>query len=65
MDSLSQDVITAIAAHMQDQSPNDQRVVELAAEVGRLNGAVRRERRLIRFSDEPTHFFCSLEHGAR
>lgn len=65
MDSLSQDVIKAIAAHMQDQTPNDQRVIELAAEVGRLNGAVRRERRRIRFGDEPAQFFWSLEHGAR
>jgi hypothetical protein len=65
MDSLSRDLIQAIAAEMQGQTPDDQRTAELAAEAGRLNGAVRRESRLTGFEDDPVHFFCALEQGAR
>jgi hypothetical protein len=65
MDSLSRELIQAIAAEMQGQKPDDQRAAELAAEAGRLNSAVRRESRLTRFEDEPAHFFCALEQDAR
>ena len=64
MDSISQDVIRAIAA-MQEQAPDGQRSTELATEVGRLNGAVRRESRLTAFTNEPAQFFCALERGSR
>jgi hypothetical protein len=64
MDTLSQDVIRAIAA-MQEQAPDDQRSIELATEVGRLNGAVRRESGLTTFTNEPAHFFCALDRGSR
>jgi hypothetical protein len=64
MDTLTQDVIRAIAA-VQEQAPDAQRSAELATEVSRLNGAVRRESRLIEFTNEPAHFFCVLERGSR
>jgi hypothetical protein len=64
MDSISQDVIRAIAA-MQEQAPDDQRCAELATEVGRLNGAVRRESCLTSFTNEPAQFFYALERGSR
>jgi hypothetical protein len=65
MDNLSRDLIQAIAAQMQGQTPDNQRAAELAAEAGRLNGAVRRESSLTRFEDEPADYFCALEQGAR
>jgi hypothetical protein len=64
MDALSQDVIRAIAA-LQEQAPDGQRTAELATEVGRLNGAVRRESCLTAFTSEPAHFFSVLERGSR
>ena len=64
MATISQDVIRAIAA-MQGQEPDGQRSTELATEVGRLNGAVRRESGLIAFADEPAQFLCALERGSR
>jgi hypothetical protein len=64
MDTLSQDVIGAIAA-MQEQAPDSRRSAELATEVGRLNGAVRRASSLTAFANEPVHFFCALERGSR
>ncbi|MBO0754345.1 MAG: hypothetical protein J2P54_00665 [Bradyrhizobiaceae bacterium] len=64
MDTLSQDLVRAVAA-VQQQTPDAQRSAELAVEAERLNRAIRRASCLTRFTDEPAHFFCSLEDGAR
>jgi hypothetical protein len=66
MDALDPNVIKAVAAGLQDgQQVGDARAAELAAEVSRLNTAVLREVNTLRFADEPAHFACALEAGAR
>ena len=64
MDAVTPEVIKLIAAELQDGSVGDARAGELAAEVGRLNAALLRERAALRFQDEPADFARTLEGGA-
>jgi hypothetical protein len=61
MDALDPNLIQAIAAELQDGHVGDERAVELAAEVGRLNAAVLREANTLQFQDEPAHFARALD----
>ena len=64
MDAVDSKVIKAIGAELQNRTVDDARAAELAAEVGRLNAAVLRERVALRFEDEPAHFSRALDGAA-
>lgn len=65
MDAVNSKVIKLIGAELQDSPVSDARAAELAAELGRLNAAVLRERDSLRFDDEPAHFARALDGAAR
>ena len=61
MHAIEPKTIQAIGAELQDGPVSDTRAAELAAEVGRLNAAVLRERGALRFEDEPAHFARTID----
>lgn len=65
MDAVGSEVIKMIGAELQESPVSDARAAELAAEVGRLNAAVLRERGMLRFEDEPAHFVRALDGVTR
>jgi hypothetical protein len=65
MSAVDSKVIQLIGAELQDGPVSDVRAAELAAELGRLNAAVLRERSALRFEDEPAHFASALDGAAR
>jgi hypothetical protein len=65
MDTPDPHLIQALAEEFQGHAIGEVRAKELAAEVGRLNGAVLREAGALRFADEPGDFACKLDEAAR
>jgi len=60
MHAVTPSLIKMIAAELQDGTVADARAAELAAEVGRLNAAVRGGAGALRFHDEPADFARTL-----
>jgi hypothetical protein len=63
MHDVTPSVIKMIAAELQDGSVADVRAAELAAEVGRLNAAVRGGVGALKFHDQPADFARMLAAG--